>query len=612
MKLPDGDIDFERNDIIASFAPARASSQRRKLFLSLLTGTLIVSWPFFPSNLNLGLNLSRPASPTLPKGPIDWAPCGEGYECGRLEVPLDYHNPTLGTASLSVGRYLATSKEPKLGSLLVNPGGPGGGGVNFIYRAGKQISDVLEGRYDIVSWDPRGINQTTPRIECFANQTDQDVFFVHTEQESPLESRNLSSPVDRAVFTAQVRQVNARAAALAELCQERTGEALKHVGTATVVRDLELLSRALEGDAPVNFWGFSYGTVIGSYFVNMFPDRVGRIAIDGVVDPVTWSSTPAYTWGKDDFVDTERAYHNFLTACANAGPKRCALATDSSTAKSIRKDIDALISDLYEHPLPVPTAKRPGILTSGMVRGLIFAAMYKPRGWPALASQLAAAVHKKDGKLILDAMQDDVEVGTKPATTAVAINAVTCVDTPVPKNLDFDTAVEDIVDEIVQALEVAPHFGAIETSFMCHHWKARETERFTGPFNATLSNDILVIGNTADPITPVVNARAVAGLLSNSRLIVQDGSGHCSLAMASLCTGKAVAAYFLNNTLPERGLVCPTEERLFPDPDAQDVWMAEQLVGVAAEDVRLLEAWRNLGRAAEDDIHRFKKPRFLA
>jgi len=269
---------------------------------------------------------------------------------------------------------------------------------------------------------------------------------------------------------------------------------------------------------------------------------------------------------------------------------------------------------LYERPLPVPTATRPGILTSGMIRGIIFAAMYRPRDWPTLASQLAAAIHKKDGKPTLDALQDGFKLETKPADTAMAINAVVCADTPVPANLD--TAVEDVVNEIAWAWKnVSPHFGAIDASFMCHHWKPRESERFTGPFNATLSNDILVIGNTADPITPVANARAVTDLLPNSRLVVQDGSGHCSLAMASLCTGKVVAAYFLHNTLPEHGLVCPTEERLFPEPaspDAEGAWITEQLVGVSVEDIRLLEVWRNLGRAAETYIYRFKRPRFLA
>ncbi|KAG8734352.1 hypothetical protein FRC12_018549, partial [Ceratobasidium sp. 428] len=259
----------------------------------------------------------------------------------------------------------------------------------------------------------------------------------------------------------------------------------------------------------------------------MFPHRVGNVAIDGVVDPVLWATTGAYEWGKWDLVDTERAYSNFLKACADVGPSRCALSiNETSTAPAIRKAVEKLLSDLYERPLPVPHGEQPYILTSGMVRGWIFANMYRPRGWATLAEQLSAAI-RGNGAPIADVVMNTVELNTTvKAQTALAIEAVTCVDGPDLRDVDPHKAVEAIVEENVATYEkVSTYFAGIEVS-MCHHWKPREAERFVGPFNhTTLANDILVIGNTADPITPVVNARSVNRMLPQSRLIVQDGSG---------------------------------------------------------------------------------------
>ncbi|TDL24013.1 alpha/beta-hydrolase [Rickenella mellea] len=546
-------------------------------------------------------------------GGIKWRTCGDNIECGRLEVPLDYFNESAGTASLALARYLATNKTARLGTLLTNPGGPGGSGVNFIHRASQKISELLDGRYDIVSWDPRGINGTTPRVDCFDSQTEQDIFFANTHQEILPEARNLSDPIDLAVFKSQLRSADARNEVYAKLCIKNSGDALKHVGTATVVRDLDRIYRVLEGDQKaINFWGFSYGTAVGSYLVNMFPDRVGHVVIDGVVDPDMWANMNAHKWFKYDFVDTEKDLNNFYTACAEAGSERCALASNSSTAKSISKDVDKLIEKIYDHPLPVPHVSRPGILTSSMIRGLIFTYLYRPRDWPELASVLSSAI-KGDGAPILEKVIQKVEFNTTiPAKTAAAIHAVTCVDTPSFDGVDKDAAFEDLVDEIVIAWkDVSPHFGSIEID-MCHHWSVRETERFTGPFNHTLSNEILIIGNTADPITPLANAKSVNNMLGDSsRLIIQDGSGHCSLAMASLCTAKALKGYFLEGKLPPNGLICPTDEKLFPPPPANAsdtmVWLQEMQETLSEEDLKLLDNIKELGQDLAPFVSSFKR-----
>ncbi|KAG8680216.1 hypothetical protein FRC08_016451, partial [Ceratobasidium sp. 394] len=260
----------------------RSSCIKRKVAVA---GLLVVALGHWTLGGSRTIGCRHHAKAPIPSpDKIEWSTCGDGYECGRLLVPLDYQNETSGHANLSVGRLLAKNTTARLGSLFINPGGPGGSGLSFLYRAGPALAELLDDRYDIVSWDPRGINGTTPGVDCFASQTAQDLALAHTYTDIGFEARNLSDPIDRAVYTQQVRKADAENAVVAELCLNRTGEALRHVGTATVVRDLELLSRVIEGpETPVNFWGFSYGTVVGEYFVNMFPHRVGNVAIDGVV-----------------------------------------------------------------------------------------------------------------------------------------------------------------------------------------------------------------------------------------------------------------------------------------------------------------------------------------
>ncbi|KZO93669.1 alpha/beta-hydrolase [Calocera viscosa TUFC12733] len=539
------------------------------------------------------------------KGPIDWVKCDDVIECGRLEVPLDYFNPEAGVASLALAKYPATNKvEKRLGTLFLNPGGPGGSGVNFVYRTGRNISELLDGRYDIVSWDPRGINGTTPRIECFATQTEQDIYYAHSAQEAGLYLANASNPSERASFVDQVKLEDARNRALVELCVNRTGrEALSHVGTSTVVRDLERLSSVLEGESTaVNFWGFSYGTIVGSYFVNIFPERVGRVAIDGVVDPVLWSHSHPVTWAKDDFVSVEGVFTGFVDACTQAGPERCPIAPSSNNSLDLRGKIDGLFAQLAETPLPVPNAKRPGALTAGQLRDIMFTYMYRPRTWPELASMLQSLM-AGDGAPLLNTAQNEIELNvTLPAKTAFAINAIQCVDAAPYTQEESEAWLDEAIWSVEEGLKTSPHFGALNAPDICPIWPVREADFFSGPFNHTLSNDILIIGNTYDPITPLTNAQAVHSLLKQSTLIQHNGYGHCSLAMISLCTARVIREYFLNGTAPAQPEVfCRVSEPLFPaSANASDVNLWTMDEAATAEDIRLLKILHGLGSDFEE------------
>jgi len=438
-------------------------------------------------------------------------------------------------------------------------------------------------------------------VECFGSQTEQDIAGANTHKEVPLEAGNLTHPLDLEVFKLNVKTADAQNKMFASLCQERSGGIMKYVSTATVVRDLVALHDALEGDIkPIDYWGFSYGTIVGSYLVNMFPDRVGRIIIDGVVDPEIWANKRTVLWTKVFFSDTENVLGNFADECAKAGEERCSLATLGETRKDILGRLDVFIEKLYKHPTAVPHASRPGILTSGMIKAMLFAYMYRPRDWPELATNLALAL-AGNGSSVVEYFLKDIQLDTSvPASTIGSNAAVTCTDSPDYSEFTEDEIFEEFFLETTALQSTSPHFaglGALE----CHNMRVKAAERFTGPFNHTLTNEILIIGNTADPITPLRNAISVNKMLSkSSRLIVHQGSGHCSLALASVCTARTIRGYLLDGDLPPSGLLCPVDEKLFPTEKNpgfnRPEWLRESSLVDSPDDIKLLESIRHLGK----------------
>ncbi|KAF8314505.1 alpha/beta-hydrolase [Clavulina sp. PMI_390] len=557
-----------------------------------------------------------------PKGPIDWSECGEGYECGFLQVPLDYHDNAKGNITLAVGRYLATSKqEERLGSIFANPGGPGGSGLSFLKAIGRELSEIFDGRYDIVSWDPRGVGDSSPRLDCFPDKLAQDIF--NLEHGGGFQVGNLSTMAAQESFRAQLYKFHAVNRLGAELCEERAGEFLEYLGTTAVVRDLEYFSSVLEGkETPVNYAGFSYGTIVGAYFVNMFPDRVGRILIDGVVEPYAWANDPWFVWGPNALQDTEKAFKFFVNGCIEAGPERCPLAVNGTTAQQLDRRIRDAVDDLVGRPLPVPHASRPGILTSANLKYIIFRSMYKPREWDALASNLAALL-AGDGAPLLSVHQASINFSdtTSAQKTSYIVNAVSCSDgPPMVREWTSEESVQQALDMAVETYETSTTlFSGIEQITACSTWKATASERYTGPWNSSLANPILIIGNTADPICPVANAKQVNEYLADSRLIIQDSPGHCALSVTSLCTGKAFRDYFIDGILPPNGKVCPLTEILFPpkpsvnsseidDLATMDQWALEEEEKETFDhdDLILLRKLKAFGEAAQNNIDVFR------
>ncbi|KAG8780060.1 hypothetical protein FRC12_023502 [Ceratobasidium sp. 428] len=477
---------------------------------------------------------------------INFQRCGENntFECGRFEVPLDYQNDTVGKASLAVVRLQAT-QQPKLGTLFVNPGGPGGSGVGFMFSDGQVIMQAAGGQYDVVSWDPRGVGFTNPRADCFQTGTEENAFWQGTIPRAGLEARgNFTDPGDLAAFNAQVPEVDVLLKQLGERCLKFSPNTYQYVGSVAVVRDLLAMNDYLEGpNKTVNFWGLSYGTLLGAYLVNMFPDRVGRVVLDGVLDPVVWSTRPGHEIWNLAVESADEAFTGFVTACAAAGPAGCAIASPGSSADSIRDGVHQLIDRAYDfRKIAGPNAG----LTSAAVRDTIYGGMYRPTSWPRLAQELRSMSNFLDNPAA--GVPNKRRWTSEPPPHRVtrrqnapdpndpapdyAFQAVACADSIDAGNVTTQTVFDSLVDTTRTTSQM---FGPlwVTAGLYCHQWPVRAVERFTGPFNQTLSNHILVIGNEADPATPFISAKRVADALGDSATLIERddfGVNHTFLA----------------------------------------------------------------------------------
>ncbi|KAI0752659.1 TAP-like protein-domain-containing protein [Daedaleopsis nitida] len=516
-------------------------------------------------------------------GDLVFSPCPAnssipGAECGYAIVPLDYTNPDAGVAKIALGRYNATSSTRK-GSVLFNPGGPGGEGVGLATQAGAGLQQIIGEEYDIIGFDPRGIGQTEPATQCFPTPEARDAFIANTVLDRGYDvSPNVTDPFNRYHLIQLQRDAEALYKTQFAICGQNMGDQLRYMGTTTVVRDIDYITTLLDGkDALINFYGLSYGTVIGQYLVNMLPDRVGRVVIDGVVDANAWANVPPYKWYRTWLDATDSVYQLFFDDCAKAGPSACALAKANETGEDIFNRVEAFVANLYDQPMPAPNATNPGVLTNGRARLFLLSILEVPNSWPTMASWLASAL-AGDPTFVMNA----VSPGQFPdlERSGVSCNDQMPFTAPTP---------EETIDEAIDVYKTVTRFNfavtVAEADSGCQYWPVTPPERYSGPWNATTKNPVLIVSNTHDPVTPLTNGKLVQSMLISSALLVQDGPGHTSFALASTCTILNTRAFFANGTLPAEGTVCPIDGGPFPGPAA-----AKGTVVAAAENVETLPA----------------------
>ncbi|GAB2453374.1 alpha/beta hydrolase [Streptomyces incanus] len=453
-------------------------------------------------------------------------PDGTKWQCATMKAPLDYAKPDGRTIDIALVRARAAKDSGKksLGSLVFNFGGPGGAGVPTLPAFAAEDYLELHKRYDLVSFDPRGVGDSAG-VQCLDDKA-MDAWLAQD-----------STPDD----AAEEKVLTLGTSAYARACESNSGAVLEHVGTQEAARDLDLMRRVL-GDEKLNYFGLSYGTQLGGVYAHLFPKNVGRTVFDAVVDPTQDSATVTLSQTEG----FESALQNFLKDCV----KQDECFFEGKDPARGEKEITELLESLDTKPLPVEDDDR--VLTQGQAGIGILAALYSQESWSWLSRALQAAEEGEGGELLwLSDMyaerNDGVYSNSGPANTAV-----NCADSK-----DRFT-VEDVHQQLPEFRKASPVFGDM-TAWMllaCTDWPV-EGHASTVDVKADGAGPVLVIGNTGDPATPYEGAKKMADALGKGvgvHLTV-EGEGHGTYAV-NKCLTKIVDKYLLDGTVPKNDTVC--------------------------------------------------------
>ncbi|MEV6835746.1 alpha/beta hydrolase [Streptomyces sp. NPDC051133] len=462
---------------------------------------------------------------------LHWRSCGApGFSCATMKAPLDYAQPGAGDVRLAVARKAATGKGRPLGSLLVNPGGPGGSAVDYLQSyAGVGYPAAVRARYDMVAVDPRGVARSEP-VKCLDGR--QMDAYTQTDL-TPDDAKERD-----ALVTADRR--------FAESCGARSARLLRHVSTVEAARDMDIL-RAVLGDRKLNYVGASYGTFLGATYAGLFPQRVGRMVLDGAMDP----SLDARRLNLDQTAGFETAFQAFAKDCVRHTD--CPLGGAGTTPAQVGDHLTAFFRRLDAHPVPAGDADGRKLGESLATTGVI-AAMYDQGSWEQLREALSSAMRENDGAglLVLSDSYYERDAHGDYSNLMMANAAVNCLDLPPA----FTGA--DQVRQALPAFEKAsPVFGAglAWASLNCAYWPVRATGQ-PHRIAAKGAAPIVVVGTTRDPATPYRWAQSLSRQLSSGRLLTYAGDGHTAYGRGSTCIDSAIDTYLLHGTPPAVGKRC--------------------------------------------------------
>ena len=451
-----------------------------------------------------------------------------GFTCAKVKVPLDYDNPGGQTIEIAVKKWAAGGDS--IGSLFVNPGGPGGSGIDLVDEAGSYFSKKLTSSYDVVGFDPRGVGASTA-VDCL------------TDAELDAERAGANDPA-----TPSASATEERAQKMGEACTSKTSTSglLDHIDTISVARDLDIL-RAVDGQQALTYLGYSYGTYLGATYAELFPANTGRLVLDGAVDP-SLSAEELVLGQAKGFEASLRAY---VESCQSS-KLGCPLSGDVDSGVS---QVREFLESTKAAPVPTSDSKRP--LTYDLAVYGVLGSMYQTQAWPSLTLGLSQAMGKEgkpDGSALLklaDLVSSRESDGTYSNNGAEALMAVNCLDYPVQgDNASWEKNAKAIK-------ETSPTFGSqlLYPDAYCQGWghtSSRKREKIT----ASGAAPILVVGTTGDPATPYAWSQALAEQLESGQLMTWKGNGHTAYGRSNDCVKKAVDTYLLNGTMPDKGLTC--------------------------------------------------------
>lgn len=498
------------------------------------------------------------------------------YLCGYLDVPLDYTNESDSRiVRLAVTKFQISGLEPNPEAgekksertIVIEPGGPGGSGTSYVWRAAENVTERLSnGTFDVLGWDPRGVNISLPSISCFPYDADRDRWALLTARyrevsPSPAAHLELADAMNNATFRA---------------CRERHGDLARFVSTAFVARDMEEIRKAL-GEEELTGYLVSYGTGIGQTYASMFPDSVGRLILDGTEYVRDHRLLGGFGWtALDNATDAWR--DGFLGECLNAGPAHCALAKSKDGKPVSLEDLEdrmaSLTNSLVVRPIPGYTeSSGPSLVTYSALVAAMYSSMYNARSWPALAQML---YELEDGNSTLAAAFLEGQIwaynpslpgspSPKPPSSHELGSLVICADSyDAPQPADGLVWWDSLWANMTARSWISGNSRFYDV-LPCRHFDtywAAPAEVYRGDLDKTLRHPVLLIAETYDPATPLRNGRRLAAEMGpNARLIAHHGYGHSSRDESD-CTDEIARRFILHGELPdEPEIACYANEK---------------------------------------------------
>jgi pimeloyl-ACP methyl ester carboxylesterase len=456
---------------------------------------------------------------------LSWEPCRGTFECATLTVPIDYADPGGDTIDLALLKDPADDTAGRIGSLVVNPGGPGAPGTSYAENSTSAFRDVLRNDFDIVGFDPRGTGDSDP-VDCISD-SDLDAFLASDPDPDDAQEGEEFQASYEAFFKG---------------CVANSDSLIGHVTTIETARDMDVLRAAL-GESQLLYFGASYGTKLGATYADLFPDKVGRMVLDGAVD----LSIDSRQLSLEQAAGFETALRSYVQDCVDQGG--CFL---GDTLDEGLETIQDLIASIDEKPLPASGMDRQ-LEVGNAFYGLV-APLYNRDYWSVLDQALQLALDG-DGVLLLklsDLYESRNDDGGYDDNSAEAIYAINCLDDP------YSITADQVPAQLSDFEEASPTFGDVFAWGLvgCHGVQVTSTEK---PRTVTAAGaaPIVVVGTTRDPATPYQWAVHLADQLESGVLVSRDGDGHTGYNSGNDCVDEAIEGYLVEGTVPQDGLECP-------------------------------------------------------
>ncbi|MFT4164050.1 MAG: alpha/beta hydrolase [Microlunatus sp.] len=519
---------------------------------------------------------------------LKWRNCGSA-KCATVKVPLDYDKPRGKKIKLAVLKRPVKNQKKKIGTLFVNPGGPGASGTDMAAQADAYLSPAVLKRFDVVGFDPRGV-PSSQKVRCFSSQR---------------KNAQVLGKIESVAFpygAAEEKGLRAAYDKHAKACSTTGKPMTGAVSTAEVARDMDLLRRAV-GDKKLSYLGFSYGSYLGAVYANLYPDRVRVIAIDGVLAPVKWAGTKSsqstpIAMRLESAQGTSKVLRQALVLCRQAGPTKCRFSAGDPVA-----NFETIAQRLRKAPVEIPFAEgnAGGVkLTYAEFISINLALLYFQEYAPEMVTDFASAIWdllyppavdgadaittRRTAARIIVKLQRTVESHQQTGVPGAAYAApydnsldsfatIACTDSRNSKNL------ASFGEMGAEADRKAPYFGRLWlwnlASCSSKNWTVKDEDAYRGPFTKRTSSPVLIVGNYWDPATNYSGAVSTAKRMPNSRLLSSNSWGHTARG-TSKCVDNAVDSYLLSKKLPAKGKVCTGDYRPFSEVLDSDGSVAAQ------------------------------------